>query len=118
MLFSEIMPTVLSIPNDTVIQFISFFITTTIFVSIPFVIVLLFTSYRTKTSVVDIIMDKFGSSPIEKPYRSSFVLFSLFTIFSTLLISIVLLFYIIPLIAIFGYWLFNAIFDLLVSIRP
>ena len=118
MLFSEIMPTVLSIPNDTVIQFISFFITATIFVSIPFVIVLLFTSYRTKTSVVDIIMDKFGTSPIPGPYRSPFVLFSLFVIFSTLLIAMVLLFYIIPLIAIFGYWLFSAIFDLLVSIRP
>lgn len=118
MLFNEIMPTVLSIPNDTVIQFISFFITTTIFVSIPFVIVLLFTSYRTKTPVINIIADKFGASPIPGPYRSSFVLFSLFIIFSTLLISIVLLFYIIPLIAIFGYWLFNAIFDLLVSIRP
>lgn len=118
MLFSEIMPTVLSIPNDTVIQFMSFFITVTILVTIPFVIVLLFTSYRTKTPVINIIADKFGSSPIEKPYRSSFVLFSLFIIFSTLLISIVLLFYIIPLIAIFGYWLFNAIFDLLVSIRP
>lgn len=118
MLFSEIMPTVLSIPNDTVIQFMSFFITVTILVTIPFVIVLLFTSYRTKTPVINIIADKFGFSPIEKPYRSSFVLFSLFTIFSTLLISIVLLFYIIPLIVIFGYWLFNAIFDLLVSIRP
>lgn len=65
MLFSEIMPTVLSIPNDTVIQFISFFITVTIFVSIPFVIVLLFTSYRTKTPVINIIADKFGASPIE-----------------------------------------------------
>lgn len=118
MLFSEIMPTVLSIPNDTVIQFMSFFITVTILVTIPFVIVLLFAAYRTKTSVVDIIMDKFGTSPIPGPYRSSFVLFSLFIIFSTLLISIVLLFYIIPLIAIFGYWLFNAIFDLLISIRP
>lgn len=118
MLFSEIMPTVLSIPNDTVIQFMSFFITVTILVTIPFVLVLLFTSYRTKTPVVNIIADKFGASPIEKPYRSSFALSSLFIIFSTLLISIVLLFYIIPLIAIFGYWLFNAIFYLLVSIRP
>ena len=118
MLFSEIMPTVLSIPNDTVIQFISFFITVTILVTIPFVMVLLFTSYRTKTSVVDIIIDKFGTSPIPGPYRSSFVLFSLFVIFSTLLIAMVLLFYIIPFIAIFGYWLFSAIFDLLVSIRP
>lgn len=118
MLFSEIMPTVLSIPNDTVILFISFFITATIFVSIPFVIVLLFVSHRTKTSVIDIIMDKFGTSPIPRPYRSSFVLFSLFVIFSTLLIAMVLLFYIIPFIAIFGYWLFSAIFDLLVSIRP
>lgn len=118
MLFSEIMPTVLSIPNDTVIQFMSFFITVTILVTIPFVLVLLFTSYRTKTPVINIIADKFGASPIPGPYRSSFVLFSLFIIFSTLLISIVLLFYIIPLIAIFGYWLFNAIFDLLVFIRP
>lgn len=118
MLFNEIMLTVLSIPNDTVIQFMSFFITVTILITIPFVIVLLFTSYRTKTPVINIIADKFGASSIEKPYRSSFVLFSLFIIFSTLLISIVLLFYIIPFIAIFGYWLFNAIFDLLVSIRP
>ena len=118
MLFSEIMPTVLSIPNDTVIQFISFFITVTILVSIPFVIVLLFVSRRTKTSVIDIITDKFGTSPIPHQYRSSFVLFSLFVIFSTLLIVMILLFYIIPFIAVFGYWLFSVISDLLVSIRP
>lgn len=118
MLFNEIMPTVLSIPNDTVIQFISFFITVTILISIPFAIVLFLVSHKTKTSVVDIITDKFGTSPIPGPYRSSFVLFSLFVIFSTLLIAMVLLFYIIPFIAVFGYWLFNIIFDLLVSIRP
>ena len=117
MLFSEIIPTVLNIPNDTVIQTISFFITATILVFIPFVIVILFVSYKTKTSVIDIITDEFNTSPIPHQYRSSFVLFSLFVIFSTLLITTVLLFYIIPFITVFGYWLFSVIFDLLVSTR-
>ncbi len=118
MLFSEILPTVLNVPNDTTIQLISFLAAISIIVSIPFIVVLIMTSYKTKTPIAVIITDSFGTSPIPGPYRSSFVLFSLFVIFSTLLIAMVLLFYIIPLIAIFGYWLFSAIFDLLVSIRP
>lgn len=117
MLFSEIMPTVLSIPNDTVIQFMSFFITVTILVSIPFVIVLLLVSYSTKTSVINILSDKFTTSPIPKPYRTLFGLFSLFMISFTLTMTVILLFYIIPFIVVFGYWLNVTIFDLLVSIR-
>lgn len=117
MLFKEIIPTVLNLPNDTTIQLLSFLITATILIAIPFVLVLLLVSYSTKTSVINILSDKFTTSPIPKPYRPLFGLFSLFVISSTLTMAVILLFYIIPFIVVFGYWLNVTIFDLLVSTR-
>lgn len=117
MLFKEILPTVLNVPNDTVIQIISFLTAISIIAFIPFIVVLIITSYRTKTPIAVIITDSFGTSPIPEPYRVAFVLFSIFVIFFTLLLSVVILFYIIPFIAIFGYWLFNVIFYFLISLR-
>ena len=109
MLFSEIIPTVLSIQSDAGIIFASIAFTALILLFITNVLKIIMIKLTTNKSFKEVFSMTFDS-------KADFLTFSFFAVLVIIILMIVIL-YIIPIIVLFGYCLFESIHEFLLSLR-
>lgn len=105
MLFSEIVPTALSIQSTVGITFLSIVFTLLIFLVTATILRILIIKIATNKPFKEVFGAIYGK-------KVDFLTYSLFMVLVTTIILVMVL-YIIPILCVFGYWLFECIRDLL-----